>query len=106
MKILISSTYFYPYSSGLSVYAMRLAEGLSERGHDVVILTSQYKDELATTELIGKFKVVRVPVSMRLSKGVLMSSLNKIASQWIEWADVVNLHLPQFESLLLSQFAK
>lgn len=106
MKILISSTYFYPYSSGLSVYAMRLADGLSERGHDVVILTSQYKDELATVELIGKFKIVRVPVSMRLSKGVLMPSLNKIASQWIEWADVVNLHLPQFESLLLSQLAK
>lgn len=106
MKILISSTYFYPYSSGLSVYALRLAEGLSERGHDVVILTSQYKDELATVELIGKFKIVRVPVSMRLSKGVLMPSLNKIASQWIEWADVVNLHLPQFESLLLSQLAK
>ncbi len=46
MRILISSTYFYPYSSGLSVYALRLAEGLAERGHEVVVLTSQYEKSL------------------------------------------------------------
>jgi hypothetical protein len=26
-----------------------------------------------------------------------MPSLVKVARKWIEWADVVNLHLPQFE---------
>ena len=38
MKVLIASTYFAPYSPGLSVYAFRLAEGLAELGHDVVVL--------------------------------------------------------------------
>ena len=106
MRILISSTYFHPYSSGLSVYALRLAEGLAELGHEVVVLTSQFKDELDELESYGIVKIVRVPVVMRLSKGVLMPTLTKIARKWISWADVVNLHLPQFESLFLSQIAK
>ena len=106
MKVLISSTYFFPYSSGLSVYALRLAEGLAERGHEVVVLTSQFKGELEKLEAHGKFNIVRVPVVTRLSKGVLMPALIKTARKWIEWADIVNLHLPQFESLLLSHLAR
>ena len=106
MKILISATYFYPYSSGLSIYALRLAEALAERGHEVVVLTSQHRKDLAELEPHGKFQIVRVPVAVKLSKGVLMPTLNKIARQWIAWADVINLHLPQFESLLLSQIAQ
>lgn len=106
MRILISSTYFHPYSSGLSVYALRLAEGLAELGHEVVVLTSRFERKLSQEETYGKFKIVRVPVMTRLSKGVLMPALIKIAREWIAWADVVNLHLPQFESILLSQLAK
>ncbi|MEL7637641.1 MAG: glycosyltransferase family 4 protein, partial [Anaerolineaceae bacterium] len=106
MKVLISSTYFFPYSSGLSVYALRLAEGLAERGHEVIVLTSQFKGELEKLEAHGKFNIVRVPVVTHLSKGVLMPALMKTARKWIEWADIVNLHLPQFESLLLSHLAR
>lgn len=105
MKILISSTYFYPYSSGLSVYALRLADGLAELGHEVVVLTSQYKKDLERIDTYRKFKIVRVPVIAKLSKGVLMPGLFKIAWKWIRWADVVNLHLPQFESIFLVQLA-
>lgn len=106
MKILISSTYFYPYSSGLTVYAQRLMEGLADLGHEVVVLTSQYKKELPLSERFGKSLVVRVPVAAKISKGVLMPSLPKVAKQLIEWADVVNIHLPQFEAVLLSRIAK
>ena len=106
MKILISSTYFHPYSSGLTVYARRLMDGLADLGHEVVVLTSQYKKELPLSERLGKSLIVRVPVGMKLSKGVLMPSLPKVADQLIEWADVVNIHLPQFEGVLLSRIAK
>jgi len=106
MKILICSTYFYPYSSGLTVYARRLMDGLADLGHEVVVLTSQYKKELPLSERLGKGLIVRVPVGMKLSKGVLMPSLPKVADQLIEWADVVNIHLPQFEGVLLSRIAK
>lgn len=89
----------------MSVYALRLAEGLAELGHEVVILTSQYKKDLERLETHGKFKIVRVPVMAKLSKGVLMPGLFKIAWKWIRWADVLNLHLPQFESIFLVQLA-
>ncbi|NMD28072.1 MAG: glycosyltransferase, partial [Chloroflexi bacterium] len=106
MKLLIASTYFTPYSSGLSVYAHRLAKGLAALGHEVVVLTSQYQKELPSEETMEGFRVIRVPVRGRISKGVLMPGLLKAAHKWITWADAVNLHLPQFESLLLAIEAK
>ena len=106
MKLLIASTYFTPYSSGLSVYAHRLAKGLAALGHGVVVLTSQYQKELPSEETMEGFRVIRVPVRGRISKGVLMPGLLKAAHKWITWADAVNLHLPQFESLLLAIEAK
>ncbi len=109
MKILLSSTYFEPYKSGLSIYALRVARGLVDLGHEVVVLTSQYSQQepaLALNEDLDGVKVVRVPVGMWLSKGVIMPSLARVAREWIQWADVINLHLPQFESFVLSRVAK
>lgn len=106
MKVLIASTYFAPYSSGLSVYAFRLAEGLAELGHDVVVLTSRYKPELPLEERAHGFRIVREPVSWHISKGVLMPGLRGTAREWTTWADAVNLHLPQFEALTLAREAR
>lgn len=106
MKVLITSTYFHPYSSGLSVYALRLARGLAELGHEVCVLTSQYDPKLAPEETLAGFRVVRVKVGMKLSKGVLMPGFHTQAKKWIAWADVVNVHMPQFESVVIARLAK
>ena len=106
MKILISATYFEPYSSGLSQFALRLGRGLVGLGHQVTVLTSQYLKELPLEQEIYGMHVVRVPVDFRLSKGVLMLGLIKTAKPWTQWADVVNLHLPQFESAILASLVK
>lgn len=106
MKILISSTYFEPYKSGLSIYALRVARGLVALGHEVVVLSSRYDSDLPLEEDLDGVRVVRVPVGMRLSKGVIMPSLKRVACEWVRWADVVNLHLPQFESFVLSRLTK
>ena len=106
MKILISATYFEPYNSGLSQFALRLGRGLVALGHQVTVLTSKYQQNLPLEEEIFGMHVVRVPVDFRLSKGVLMLGLGKIAKPWIKWADVVNLHLPQFESAILAGLVK
>ena len=106
MRVLITSTYFHPYSSGLSVYALRLARGLAELGHEVCVLTSQYDPKLAPEETLAGFRVVRVKVGMKLSKGVLMPGLHTQAKKWIAWADVVNVHMPQFESVVIARLAK
>ena len=106
MRVLITSTYFHPYSSGLSVYALRLARGLAELGHEVCVLTSQYDPKLAPEESLAGFRVVRVKVGMKLSKGVLMPGFHTQAKKWIAWADVVNVHMPQFESVVIARLAK
>ncbi|HOF25191.1 MAG TPA: glycosyltransferase, partial [Anaerolineaceae bacterium] len=71
MKILISATYFEPYKSGLSIYALRVAQGLVKLGHEVVVLTSQFTPDLPLEEDIDGVKVVRIPVLLRISKGVI-----------------------------------
>ena len=98
MKILMTATYFEPYKSGLSIYALRVAKGLVKLGHEAVVLTSQFKPDLALEENLNGVKVVRLPVSMRASKGVFMRRLGAAIRHWVGWAEVVNLHLPQFES--------
>lgn len=106
MRVLISATYFEPYHSGLSTYAYRLAKALTQRGHEVVVLTSAYDPALKLDEWKDGIHIVRVPVSFKLSKGVVMLGLSKAAQLWIHWADVVNLHLPQFESFYLAHLIK
>jgi len=106
VNILISATYFHPYRSGLSTYALRLARGLVGLGHKVVVLTSQYEPNLPEKEAYQGIVIIRVPVTARLSKGVLMTGLKRAAREWMTWADVVNLHLPQFESAMLAGIAK
>ena len=106
MKVLITSTYFHPYNSGLSVYALRVARGLVGLGHEVCVITSQFDQTLPEEECIDGVNIVRVKVGMKLSKGVLMPGLHVQAKKWIEWADVVNVHMPQFESFVISQLAR
>lgn len=106
MKVLLCLSYFYPYHSGLSFYAGRLAEGLAARGHELLVLCSQHDPSLPLEEERDGYRIRRIPVGLRLSKGVLMPSLPAVAKKCIAWADVVNLHLPQFESFIYSYEAK
>ena len=52
MKILIVLTYYRPHISGLTIYAERLAKAFARRGHQVTILTSQFKKELPSEEVV------------------------------------------------------
>jgi len=106
MKILISLTYFSPHKSGLTVYADRLSSALAESGHEVTILTSRHIPGLPGFEQVNGVKIFRIPVWFRISKGVLMPGIIWKAWHLVRRADVVNLHLPQFEGGLLALFAK
>jgi glycosyltransferase involved in cell wall biosynthesis len=98
MKILISLLYYRPYTSGLTIYAERLARGLVQRGHQVTVLTSQFERALPRDEMLNGVRVVRVPVAFRLSKGVIMPRYGWLAWRLVREHDVLNLHLPQFEA--------
>lgn len=102
MKILIVLTYYCPHISGLTIYAERLAKAFVARGHEVTVLTSGFKKELAAEEIVEGVRIVRAPVLFRLSKGVIMPTFGLIANRLVREADVIQLHLPQFDAAGIS----
>jgi glycosyltransferase involved in cell wall biosynthesis len=98
MKILIGLTYYRPHISGLTVYAERLAKAFVARGHQVTILTSQYRKDLPPYEEVNGLHIIRVPVLFRISKGVIMPGIGIEATRQVRAADVIQLHLPQFDA--------
>lgn len=106
MRILITLTYFQPYKSGLTVYAVRLADALTKRGHQVTVLTSRYSASLPEREKIGLVEVVRMPIMMRVSKGVIMPTFPFKAWSLIQEADVVNVHVPQLDAATVAVLSR
>jgi glycosyltransferase involved in cell wall biosynthesis len=102
VNILLVLTYYHPHVSGLTIYVKRLATALAQQGHQVTVLTSRYDRSLPTEEVIDGVRVVRAPVLLRISKGVIMPSFPLLAWRLIRQHDVVSVHLPQFEAGLLA----
>jgi len=98
MKILVVLTYYRPHTSGLTIYAERLCRAWAQRGHQVTVLTSQFESALPLEETQHGVNIVRVPVLFRLSKGVIMPKFGITANRLARWADVIQLHLPQFDA--------
>lgn len=98
MRILIGLTYYRPHTSGLTIYAERIARALADRGHAVTVLTSHYRKDIPYEEVVDKVRIIRVPVLMRVSKGVIMPAFGPTASRLVAEADWIQLHLPQFDA--------
>ena len=98
MRVLIALTYYRPHTSGLTIYAERLARSLAARGHAVTVLTSRFDPALPLREERDGVKVVRVPVALRVSKGVLMPTFGLVATRLALRHDVLSLHLPQLDA--------
>lgn len=98
MKILEVLTYYRPHVSGLTIYVERLSQALARQGHDVTVLTSQYDKALPLRESLHGVHVHRVPVLFRVSKGVIMPTFGLQATRHVRQADVIHLHLPQFDA--------
>ena len=99
MRILTVLTYYRPHTSGLTIYAERLARAFARRGHQVTVLTTQYdRRSLPRDEMMDSVHVLRVPVAVRVSKGVLAPTFGLVATKLVWEHDVVQLHLPQFDA--------
>jgi glycosyltransferase involved in cell wall biosynthesis len=98
MKILTVLTYYRPHTSGLTIYAERLAEAFARRGHEVTVFTSRFDPATPLNEVRNGVKIVRVPVMFRLSKGVIMPRFGWDVTHYVREHDVVQLHLPQFDA--------
>lgn len=98
MRILTVLTYYRPHTSGLTIYAERLALALSKRGHQVTVMTTQYDPALPLEEMMDGVQVLRVPAAFRLSKGVIAPTFGWVATRLVREHDVVQMHLPQFDA--------
>ena len=98
MKILTVLTYYRPHTSGLTIYAERLARAFVKRGHQVTVMTTQYDPSLPREEMMDGIRVIRVPVAARVSKGVLAPTFGLVATKLVAQHDAVQLHLPQFDA--------
>jgi glycosyltransferase involved in cell wall biosynthesis len=98
MRILTVLTYYRPHTSGLTIYVERLARNLAKRGHQVTVLTSQFDKTTPGDEIVNGVRVVRAPVLMRISKGVIMPTFGYLAWKLALEHDVIHLHLPQFDA--------
>jgi len=98
VKILQVLTYYRPHTSGLTIYVERLSKALAARGHEVTVLTSRFDNKTPRDEVADGVRVVRIPVVVRVSKGVLMPGFGFAATRLVRSHDVVHLHLPQFDA--------
>lgn len=98
MRILTVLTYYRPHTSGLTIYAERLARALAKRGHQVTVMTTQYDPSLPREQEMDGVHVIRVPVAFRLSKGVIAPTFGWVATHQVREHDVVQMHLPQFDA--------
>jgi glycosyltransferase involved in cell wall biosynthesis len=98
MRVLTVLTYYRPHTSGLTIYAERLARALACRGHQVTVFTSQYLKSLPLEEVIDGVRIIRAPVAFRVSKGVISPTFGIRATQLVREHDVLQLHLPQFDA--------
>jgi glycosyltransferase involved in cell wall biosynthesis len=98
MKILTVLTYYRPHTSGLTIYAERLAKAFAKRGHQVTVMTTRFDPSLPLEETVDGVKVIRVPVAFRVSKGVIAPTFGFEATKLVAQHDVVQMHLPQFDA--------
>lgn len=98
MRILITLYYYRPHFSGLTVYTERLARTLAARGHQVTVLTSRYNRALPALEVEGNLTVRRLPVALRLSKGVVLPTMLLWTTRLLAHHDVLLVHVPQLDA--------
>ena len=106
MHILVTLTYYRPHYSGLTIYAERVAKALVNRGHRLTVLTSRYDKSLAPHEIQNGIEIIRPDVWFRISKGVIMPSMPYWSWKEIRKADILHLHVPQFDAAPISVLGK
>ena len=98
MRILLALYYYRPHMSGLTIYVERLAVTMARRGHTVTVLATQHDTKLPREEWSDGVRIVRVPVALRINKGVISLALGSTASRLLREHDVLSIHLPNVDA--------
>lgn len=106
MNILLTITYFDPYISGLTIYASRLSQLLSDKGHIVTVLCMRHDTSLKERETVKKVNVVRANPFVHISKGFLSLDWWIQSVRLVQNTDVVVVNLPEFEGVITALIAR
>jgi glycosyltransferase involved in cell wall biosynthesis len=106
MRILTVLTYYQPHWTGLTAHAVRVAEGLAARGHSVTVLTIKHHPDLQRDEVLNGVRVVRLQPISRFSRGMVTPAFPWAAWQLFSECDVVQIHTPLPESLMVALICK
>lgn len=93
MKILIIGKYYYPFSGGMETLIQGLAEGFSDKGHNVRVIcsnTSSKKESL----LINNVRVTKYPRRFSVSSQAICPSLFFAILKLGREADIIHIHSP------------
>ncbi|NOR86605.1 MAG: glycosyltransferase [Bacteroidales bacterium] len=67
MKILFILEYYYPNIGGVEKLFKDLAENLANQGHDILIITTRFNQQLPKEETINQVKIKRLNLTNRFS---------------------------------------
>lgn len=104
-KILIALTYYLPNISGLSWYAMILAEELAKKGNEIKVIGAKFDSKLRNCEEINRVKVERMG-GFRLGKGFIMPNYWWKIGFLVKKSEIVIVNLPGVENFWTALWAK
>ncbi|MEN9936541.1 MAG: hypothetical protein RLZZ387_3120 [Chloroflexota bacterium] len=106
MKILVALTFYHPHWTGLTVHAVRVAESLAARGHQVTVVTTRHAPDLPRDEMLNGVRVVRLQPVSRFSRGMVTPAFPWAAARLIADHDVVQIHTPLPEAPLVAAICR
>jgi glycosyltransferase involved in cell wall biosynthesis len=105
MNILFFSSYYYPYTSGLTTYPQKILKHLVKK-NKITVLTFPHSLNLIQKENYDGYLIIRMPYLFKISKGYISPQSMRYVIQEVIRHDVIFLNLPNGEGIFLALFAR
>ena len=105
MKILFFSPYFYPYTSGVTTYPLKILSNLVNK-NEVTVLTFLFDPLLSNQVTHNQLTIRRMPFLFKISKGFISPQSLIYFYKYAIQSDLIILNQPNFEGLFLSIIGK
>ncbi len=105
MNILIYSSYYYPYISGITVTVLNIVNYF-KINNQITILTFNHKKNKLEIENHKNLKIIRLPYLLKISKGFISPQSFFYFFKEIKNTDLIIINLPNVEGLFLTLLGK
>ena len=105
MKILFFSPYFFPYTSGVTTYPLKILKYLSKK-NKITVLTFHHDHKLSNQVTQNQITINRMSYLFRISKGFISPQSLIYFFYKAKSTDLIILNQPNFEGLFLALIGK